>query len=143
MEIGLELIKVMEFILIMFSEPQFLAAVPEPQGVFGAEPATKSVLPLNKAVVAPWTGRGVLTVLLLNCNTATLACFPPHSAPQFRMYAAVPSALKIAPTGRSRLGLWTTVRGFAFVPTRIEEIMVIASELSLNTKISFPPLDAM
>src|SRR5215470_980485 len=84
---------------MVVSVPQLVAAVPPPQGVPGAVPATYRVLPEIIPIVAAVTGMTLVIVRVSISTTLTLAAVPPHSGPQLRMYAVVSSALKTAQTG--------------------------------------------
>src|SRR5713226_10585959 len=102
MMIGFGLVTVIELTSTTLSVPQLVAAVPEPQAVPGGVPATYRVLPLRRPMVAPSTGTVVPAVLVFMSSTVILAGVPtgpPHSGPQFRMYAVVSSLLKTPHTG--------------------------------------------
>src|SRR5712692_4395430 len=147
------------------SRPQEVAAVVLPVQVLapgaggGGVPATYKVVPLRRPMVAPCTGRGVVPeVLVFMSSTVMLAgvpASPPHSGPQFRMYAVVSSLLKIPQTGWSKtlftgFGLHnvtsgsgvpsghTKVRGSWLVPIKLGAMTVTTSELSPNAKIRLP-----
>src|SRR5579859_596193 len=49
------------------------------------------------------TGAPLLMMIPATGRKLTLACVPPHSGPQFRMKAVVPSAEKTAFVGRSKV----------------------------------------
>src|SRR5882762_4962199 len=68
----------------------------------GSLPATYRVFPFRKAVVPPdGSGRGAEGTggSTVRSTLTKLAWVPPHSAPQFRTYMEVLSALPIANTG--------------------------------------------
>src|SRR6266849_134261 len=146
------------------SRPQEIAAVVLPVQVFapgtggGGVPATYSVLPLRRPMVAPSTGTVVPAVLVFMSSTVMLAVLPGtllHSGPQLRMYAVVSSLLKIPWTGWSKtlftgFGLHnvtsgsgvpsghTKVRGSWLVPIKLGAMTVTTSEVSPNAKIRLP-----
>src|SRR5689334_16339281 len=72
--------------------------LPDP-GVAGLLPATYRLFVSAIPTVAASTFTGWLTVSELISTVTTLACVPPHSAPQLRMYALLSSAANTPYTG--------------------------------------------
>src|SRR5438445_13038079 len=156
-----ELVTVIEVRSTTSSRPQEVAEVVLPEQVFVpggvglGVPATYNVLPESSPIVAPSTGMVVPVVLVFMSSTVMLAAVPPHSGPQFRMYAVVSSLLKIPWTGWSKtlftgFGLHnvtsgsgvpsghTNVRGAWLVPIKLGAITVTVSELSPNAMMRLP-----
>src|ERR1035438_9252385 len=109
-------------------------------------PATNNWEPLNKPMVAPLTETGGPTARVVCSKGCRLACTPPHSAPQFRIYAVLP--LTSAQTGRSKPGTMVQT-GFTLPDKQLRSTggtallglsTVIASESLLKTR-SWVPLE--
>src|SRR5512146_2789208 len=90
--------RVMVLTFSTFNKPCW-ASVGRERGV--PKPATYNVLPLSSPVVAAETGVGALMEGVAKVRACTPAAPPPHSAPQFRMYAVLPSGVNNAETGWS------------------------------------------